>query len=38
LTQAETDFYRGHLMMLRGFLSKEQEQTRALLDEIKMAA
>jgi putative dimethyl sulfoxide reductase chaperone len=38
LTQAETDFYRGHLMMLRGFLVQEQEQTRALLDEIKIAA
>jgi putative dimethyl sulfoxide reductase chaperone len=37
LTQAGTDFYRGHLMMLRGFLVQEQEQTRALLDEIKIA-
>jgi putative dimethyl sulfoxide reductase chaperone len=30
---AETDFYRGHMLMLRGFLADEQERLRTLLDE-----
>lgn len=36
LTLAETDFYRGHLTMLRGFVLEEQERMRALLDEMRV--
>lgn len=33
LPEAVTDFYRGHMMMLRGFLNAEQERLPALLAE-----
>lgn len=38
LTMAETDFYRGHLKMLRGFLTGEQDRVRALLNEMSVVA
>jgi TorA maturation chaperone TorD len=34
LEQAETDFYKGHLQMLRQFVAEDQERLQALLDEI----
>jgi TorA maturation chaperone TorD len=34
LTMAETDFYRGHLMMLRGFLAAEEERMQVILEDI----
>ncbi|HEX7587065.1 MAG TPA: molecular chaperone TorD family protein [Anaerolineae bacterium] len=34
LTMAETDFYRGHLMMLRGFLAAEQERLQVILEDL----
>ena len=34
LTMAETDFYRGHLMMLRGFLAMEKERMQVILEDI----
>jgi putative dimethyl sulfoxide reductase chaperone len=37
LTMAETDFYRGHLKMLRGFLSSEGERMQSLLEDIGAA-
>jgi TorA maturation chaperone TorD len=36
LSMAETDFYRGHLMMLRGFLAGELERIRLLLDDADL--
>ena len=38
LTKAETDFYRGHLTMLRGFLTSQRDQIPALLDDAGTAA
>ena len=35
---AQTDFYRGHLMMLRGLIAEEQERVQMLLDEIRVVA
>jgi len=35
LSMAETDFYRGHLVMLRGFLAGEEERIQALLEETE---
>jgi len=34
LTIADTDFYRGHLMMLRGFLSAEEERLQVILEDL----
>ena len=34
LTMAETDFYRGHLMMLRGFLVAEEERMQVIMEDI----
>jgi TorA maturation chaperone TorD len=34
LAEAKTDFYRGHLLMLRGFLAQEQERLQIVLDEL----
>jgi putative dimethyl sulfoxide reductase chaperone len=34
LTMAETDFYRGHLMMLRGFCSAEEERMQVILEDL----
>lgn len=33
LPMAQTDFYRGHLTMLRGFLAAEQERLEALVED-----
>lgn len=33
LSMAQTDFYRGHLTMLRGFLAAEQPQLEALVED-----
>jgi TorA maturation chaperone TorD len=38
LTKAETDFYRGHLMMLRGLLASERDQIQALLEDLGEAS
>jgi TorA maturation chaperone TorD len=38
LTMAETDFYRGHLMMLRGFLASERGQVQSLLEDLETAS
>ena len=38
LEQAETDFYRGHLHMLRGFIASEQQELASLLAEIHAPA
>lgn len=32
---AQTDLYRGHMLMLRGFLADEQERLNAMMDEIQ---
>jgi len=32
--QAQTDFYRGHLTMLRGFLAAEQQRLEVLLESV----
>jgi putative dimethyl sulfoxide reductase chaperone len=33
LKRAETDFYRGHMLMLRGFIASEQEELASLIEE-----
>ncbi|MFH0810978.1 MAG: molecular chaperone TorD family protein [Pseudomonadota bacterium] len=38
LTKAETDFYRGHLTMLRGFLASERDRVQALLEDAGAAS
>jgi TorA maturation chaperone TorD len=38
LTMTQTDFYRGHLMMLRGLIADEQERMQVLLDEMRVTA
>jgi putative dimethyl sulfoxide reductase chaperone len=38
LEQVETDFYRGHLLMLRAFVAEEQERLPALLEELAETA
>jgi putative dimethyl sulfoxide reductase chaperone len=34
LEQAETDFYKGHLLLLRQYLTEDQERLQALLEEV----
>ena len=36
LTYAETDFYRGHMQMLRGFLADEQRRLQELVEETRI--
>lgn len=38
LEQVETDFYKGHLLMLRAFIAEDQERLQALLEELAPAA
>ncbi len=38
LTMAQTNFYRGHLIMLRGLVAEEKERMQALLDELRVTA
>jgi TorA maturation chaperone TorD len=38
LEQVETDFYKGHLLMLRTFIAEDQERLQALQEELKPAA
>ena len=38
LPMAQTDFYRGHLIMLRGLVAEEQERLHALVDEMRVTA
>lgn len=35
LEQATTDFYRGHLLMLRGFINSQPEELASLLEELR---
>lgn len=34
LEQAETDFYKGHLLMLRQYIAEDQERLQALMEEV----
>ncbi len=34
MQQAETDFYKGHMLMLRGFLKTEQQELVTLVSEV----
>jgi TorA maturation chaperone TorD len=34
LEQVGTDFYRGHLLMLKRFISQDRERLQALLEEV----
>ncbi len=36
LEQAETDFYKGHLRMLRGFIASEQDELASLVEETSL--
>jgi len=38
LQRADTDFYRGHLRLVRGLLASEQERIQSLLEEVGPAA
>lgn len=38
LEQVETDFYKGHLLMLRAFIAEDGERLQALVEEVKPAA